>query len=343
MSASASASIPASTSVWQFDEKTGPLTLRTVATPVAGAGQILVRVAAVALNPVDWKMQDYSFFNMPLPASLGYDVAGTVVALGAGVSGKAVGDRVAFGAALNGSGALAEYVVVDVSRTVRIPCRVSFIQAASFPIAFLSAYDGLAHLHLNGKTVFVPGGAGGVGHFAVQFAKANGARVIASASRPDSLYVVSDVVGADHTINYAKEDPVAAVLALTNGEGADIVFDATYVASSFAQSAAAVKKGGVVSILGQPASDDVKKAVEARGATVEQADLVRYWLDKAADNSKVYVDGLAVGLKLAAERKVVPYISKVVSFADAAAAIKELRSNKNLGKVVVTLDAYGHQ
>ena len=154
-----------------------------------------------------------------------------------------------------GGGCFAEYVVAKRNRTT-LRGELPEPEAATYGTAYLSAYEplvlGQADIRNRaGQAIFIPGGAGGVGHFAVQLAKYYGLRVIASASKPDGLRLLQ-TLHADVVIDYRKQDVVSEVLAATGGEGADVVYDATYQESSYVQSAAVLAKDGHWIRLGQP-------------------------------------------------------------------------------------------
>lgn len=155
-----------------------------VPVPRPGEGQVLVRVAAAGVNGLDWKLRDglvRDAFPLPLPATLGLELAGVVAAVGVGVQGYAVGDRVH--GALGGLGAYAGQVLVGADKLARIPQAIDDITAAAIPVASLTAWQLLfeAGLLKRGETVLIHGGAGAIGSFAVQFAKQAGARVLVTA------------------------------------------------------------------------------------------------------------------------------------------------------------------
>jgi NADPH2:quinone reductase len=166
----------------------GPLEYSTLPCPEPAAGQVLVRIAASGLNPLDTKIRAGAAAHAkhPLPLVLGIDLAGTVTALGAGVTGFSVGDKV-YGMAggVGGiQGSLAEYAAVDADLLGHVPRNLSMREAAALPLAFTTSYAGIvdrAHLQA-GARVLVQGGSGGVGHIAVQLAHALGAEVYATAS-----------------------------------------------------------------------------------------------------------------------------------------------------------------
>lgn len=187
------------------------LSYERVRKPTPGAREILVRVRAAAVNPLDWHymrgspylMRLSSGIGKPVDVRMGTDFAGTVEAVGAGVDGFRVGDRV-FGAT---SGAFGEYVTIPASWAVAsIPAHTTFEQAAAIPVAGTTALEALQdHGRLQpGEKVLINGASGGVGSFAVQIAKAMGAEVTAVCSARNVELVRG--IGADHVVDYGREN-----------------------------------------------------------------------------------------------------------------------------------------
>lgn len=200
---------------------------RDIPTPEPGPGQVRVRVHAASVNPVDTKLRENGrWAGVEPPAVLGSDVAGTVDAVGAGVDSLAAGDAVFYSARLGpGDGAYAEYNVSDASIVAPMPAGLAFEEAASLPLAGMTAWDGLvqrAGVRV-AETVLVHGGGGGVGTLAIQLARAAGARVLTTCGRYD-FDLVEDL-GAEFAIDYREEDFVEEVRAATGGSGVDVVFD----------------------------------------------------------------------------------------------------------------------
>lgn len=198
--------------------------------PVAGAGEVLVRVAASSVNTVDTMIRAMGQEQLPLspdlPAVLGMDFAGTVEAIGDGVTGFAVGDEVygCAGGLIGLQGALAEYIVADARLVAHKPKTLTMKQAAALPLVGITAYEGLKRAGVSaGQKVLVQGGAGGVGHVAVQLAKHFGAEVYATASGATQMSILQGygATGIDY-----KTDAVADyVERYTDGRGFDVVFD----------------------------------------------------------------------------------------------------------------------
>ena len=231
-----------------------PFELHDLPLPQPRDGEVLVRIHASGVNPLDTKIRDgkAAHAQQPLPAVLGLDLAGTVVALGHGVRDFAVGDAV-YGMAggIGGlQGTLAEYAAVDARLIARKPASLSMHEAAALPLSVITAWEGLvdrARL-APGQTVLIQGGAGGVGHVAVQLARARGGRVFATGSAAQSDYLRS--LGATF-IDYRSTTVAEFVQTHTAGAGFDIVYDTVGGRSlDEAFTAARTYGGHVVSILG---------------------------------------------------------------------------------------------
>ncbi len=208
--------------------------------PEPGEGEVLIRVHAASVNPIDWKRRR-GLVSGPLPTVLGSDVSGTVEASRA--EGFAVGDQV-FG--ISASGGYAEYATASAATIAKKPEGVSHEQAAAIPVAGLTAWQALfdrAGLE-RGQTALVAGAAGGVGHFAVQFAKLAGARTIGTGSTRNRDFVLG--LGADEYVDYTQQEVGEAV------SGADVAFD-TVGGETTASLLPAVREGGtLVTIAGDP-------------------------------------------------------------------------------------------
>ncbi|WP_221159753.1 NADP-dependent oxidoreductase [Rhizobium sp. NZLR11] len=171
-----------------------------------GPGEVLVSVKAAAVNGIDWKIREGHLrerFKLILPATLGIEMAGVVLRTGPGVKGVKAGDRVM--AALGGVGAYADHLVIDAGKLIQTPKALSDVQAAAIPVASMTAWHVIqaAGFDLSGRRLLIQGAAGGVGGFAVQFAKAAGAVVYATASTTSLQHVRA--LGADEVIDYRHQ------------------------------------------------------------------------------------------------------------------------------------------
>lgn len=204
--------------------------LAEIPQPEVEAGQVLVRVAATSVNTVDTMIRQLGQEELPLapdlPAVLGMDFAGTIERVGAGVSDFVPGDEVygCAGGLADLQGALAQYMVSDARLIAKKPQSLSMRQAAALPLVGITAYEGLIRANVKpGQRVLVHGGAGGVGHVAVQLARHFGAHVFATGSGEQSLKVITQY-GAT-PIDYRHEKVVDYVAQHTGGAGFDVVYD----------------------------------------------------------------------------------------------------------------------
>jgi NADPH:quinone reductase-like Zn-dependent oxidoreductase len=238
-----------------LSETGGPEVLRIedLPTPEPADGQVLIRVRAASINPIDWK-QRRGLSQKELPAVLGNDISGTIERSRA--DGFAEGEDV-FGFAPGGG--YAEFAVAPAAAIAKKPAGVSHDQAAAIPVSGLTAWQALFDRGglQSGQTLLVAGAAGGVGHFAVQFGKHAGARVIGTGSARNREFVLS--LGADGYVDYASED-VAEVVS-----DADVVFD-TVGGETTKTLVPAVREGGtIVVIAGAPPEAEAAE----RGARAE--------------------------------------------------------------------------
>jgi NADPH2:quinone reductase len=231
-----------------------PLVLKDIEKPTAGPGQVLVRVKASGVNPLDTKIRagKAPHAKRILPAVLGLDLAGVVEQVGDGVTGFAPGDEVygMTGGVGDLQGSLAEYAAVDARLLAHKPASLSMQEAAALPLVVITAWEGLVDRAQvrKGHKVLVHGGAGGIGQVAVQIARARGAEVYATGSAR-SLETIQRL-GAT-PIEYTTTTVEEYVAKYTGGEGFDIIFDTvggTTLDASF--TAARTYTGHVVSALG---------------------------------------------------------------------------------------------
>jgi len=241
-----------------LEEYNSPLRVKEISRPKAGAGQVLVRIKASGVNPLDTKIRtgNGGHAKQSLPAVLGMDLAGVVEEVGQGVTGFNVGDEV-YGMAggVGGlQGSLAEFAAVDAELVARKPENLSMREAAAIPLSFITAWEGLVDRAGVGagagkaQRVLVHAGAGGVGHVVVQIARARGAEVFATVSEEKKAIV--EGYGAV-PIDYRTTKVEQYVAEYTNGEGFDVIYD-TVGGATLDDSFAAVKiyTGHVVSCLG---------------------------------------------------------------------------------------------
>jgi len=287
----------------------GALTVETRPVPRPAAGEVLVRVRAAGVNPVDWKSAVRRLGMVP-----GTDVAGTIDSLGEGVSEWKVGEPV-LGFARQ-SGSYAEYAIVPVDALARKPKSLTFEQAAGIPVAAETAYRALheaAQLE-RGQTVLIHGAAGGVGSAAVQIAKASGAHVIGTASADHHAFLKS--LGVEQVIDYRTqrfEDVVKDV---------DVVLN-TADAETAARSISVIREGGtLVSIVGLP------DAARCAAAKIRCARPER---DKGATNAAM----LARVVELVDAGKFTVNVEEVFPMAQAMRAWEKSRAGHTRGKLII--------
>jgi len=245
----------------------GPQVLQLVDRPrpeLTGPDDILVRLMAAGINPIDTKVRGRGpLIPAGLPAVLGCDGAGMVEAVGADVTRFKPGDEVWFchGGLGGPVGNYAEYIVLDNQFAQAKPRGVGFAQAAAAPLVLITAWEALAdRAGLSaGQTVLIHAGAGGVGHVAIQLARAVGARVCTTVSSPEKA-AFAHALGAEYCINYLEENLVEAVMDWTGGHGVDVAFD-TVGPACFRQSIPAMAAyGNLVTILDPGPDLDLKEA-----------------------------------------------------------------------------------
>ena len=231
-------------------------TLTDVPVPQAGTGQVIVRVAATALNPLDIKLQQgmmHDFFPLAFPYTLGTDFVGTIDSIGAEVAGWTIGDRVVARTDPPQGGALAAFAPVPAHHLAKLPSTVAINDAAGVPTAAGTAYQTLFEVAglRPGQTVLVHAGAGGVGSFAIQLARNAGARVIATAS--GAGLEIARRLGANQVIDYKGqpfEDAVSDV---------DVVLD-TIGGDTQQRSFGVLRAGGYLAATTSPPDESLAKA-----------------------------------------------------------------------------------
>lgn len=280
--------------------------------PSAKDGEILVKVHAAGVNPADWKVREGKYKPdrlPPLPMILGFDLAGTVESLGDGVTSFQIGDAVYADVVA----AYAEYAAFDASLAALKPRSLDFAHAAGVPVAALTAWQALFdHGGLkSGQTVLIHGGAGGVGTFAVQFAKHIGAHVITTASARNRDFLLG--LGADKVIDYNTEKFEDVV------KDADVVFD-TVGGDTQERSWQTLKRGGVLVSIVQPPNADTAKEHGVRAVIFSAAGKA----DQLAEIGELIDAG-----------KVAVTIDTILPLADARKAQEISQSHHARGKIVL--------
>lgn len=225
--------------------------LRDLPKPVPAAGQVLVRVHATSINPLDFQVRRGDYADLVhLPAITGHDVSGVVEAVGPSVTAFAPGDDVWYTPQIfDGPGSYAEYHVAVEGIVAKKPPTLSHLEAASLTLVGGTAWEALvvrAALRV-GESILIHGGAGGVGHVAIQLAKAMGARVFTTVREANFAFARS--LGADVVIDYQNDDYVDAIMRETGGRGVDVVFDTIGGATLSRSPDALAQLGRVVTIV----------------------------------------------------------------------------------------------
>ncbi|MDR7097811.1 NADPH:quinone reductase-like Zn-dependent oxidoreductase [Lysobacter niabensis] len=316
--------------------------------PVAGPGQVLVRVHAVSLNYRDLMVVKGTYpKSAEKPVVLATDSAGEVVSVGAGVTrfqpgarvvttyfpgwvaGRATAEKVAATFGTDTDGVLAELIAVPQDALVKFPEHLSFVEASSLPCVATTAWNTLfeAAKPQTGSTVLLQG-TGGFSICALQLAKAAGLRVIITSSSDDKL-ARARVLGADATINYlTTPEWQPEVLRLTNGEGVDLVAEVGGQ-GTLSQSLASIKPGGTVAVIG---------GLSGFGATAVEPFALIGGMGNMAGIYVGSAEMLENALRVYDAEKLRPEIDRVFSFDQAAAAYEYLESGKHFGKIAIQVN-----
>ncbi len=307
------------------------LEMRDISMPTPKPGEVVVRVAACGLNFGDLLIVKGTYQEKPaLPATIGMEMSGTISAVGDGVEGLNVGQRVA---AYSGFGGLAEYAALPAQVCVPIPDEMSFTDAAAFLVAYGTSHVGLDYKARMqpGERLLVLGASGGVGLTAVELGKLMGAEVIACARGAEKL-AVAKAAGADHLLDSDTVDLRAEVKALG---GADVVYDPVggdlFDAALRACNPEArllplgFASGGVPQI---PANYLLVKNLTVMGY---------YWGGYTRVNPKVLTDSFATLFEWYQQGKLSPHVSHILPLDQANEGLELLRTRKATGKVVISV------
>ncbi len=312
------------------------LVYEDVPDPAPGPGQVLVEMRAAGVNFPDVLMIQGKYqFKPPLPFAPGAELAGVVLALGAGVGNVKVGDRVIGSCPY---GAFAEKVIVQAMQLIPLPKGVSFEAGAGFTLVYGTSYHALKDRAAlkPGETLLVLGAAGGVGLAAVQIGKALGARVIAAASTPEKLEICR-ANGADETINYSTEDLRERLKALTGGKGPDVIYDP--VGGRYAEPAfRSIAWRGRYLVVGFADGDIPSLPLNLpllKGASVVGV----FWGNFVTRELPAFIKDLTEMFGLVAQGKLRPHVSARYPLAEGAQALNDLMNRKATGKVVITSGA----
>jgi NADPH:quinone reductase len=328
--------LPSQMTAIAIREPGGPdvLVPQTRPVPAAGAGEVLVRVAAAGVNRPD-VMQRQGLYPPPPGASEipGLEIAGEVVALGNGATRFKPGDQIT---ALVAGGGYAQFCPVHETNALPVPRGLSFVEAAAIPETFFTVWHNVFERGAlkSGESLLIHGGSSGIGTTAIQLAKAFGARVITTAGSAEKCQACVRL-GADRAVNYRSEDFVAATKEATGGKGADLILDMVggdYIERNYE---AAAVEGRIVQIAfqGSPrANVDFRRLMLKRLVHTGSTLRARSVADKAA---------IARGIEqkvwpLIAAGRVKPVIFRTFPLAQASAAHSLMETSTHIGKIVLT-------
>ncbi|CAB4367802.1 MAG: zinc-binding dehydrogenase [Actinobacteria bacterium] len=311
------------------------LTFEDVASPICGEQDIVVTVAATALNRADL-LQRMGFYPNPFPSGPeipGLEFAGTVASIGDKVTAWAVGDRVM---GITSGGAYAEQLVIHERQAMAVPSGMALHDAAGIPEVFITAWDALVVQGglTSGRWAMVHAGASGVGTAAIQICKAIGARIVVTCS--GGKVAACRALGADVVVDYGTQDFVAEVATATGGNGVDVILDVIggdYVERNVASLAI---KGHIIQVgvmAGKPVPFNVGLLLGKRASITGTVLRARPLEEKIAISQRF----AAEMLPLFDSGTLKPVIDSTYTFADIAKAQEYMASNANVGKIVITV------
>ncbi len=329
--------LPATMSAIEVSEPGGPEALKPVEQrlPSLGAGELLIKVAAAGINRADI-LQRRGFYPPPpgAPNTPGLEAAGTVAALGAGVSGFALGDEVC---CLLAGGGYAEYCAVPAPQVLPIPKGLSMIEAGAVPETFFTVWTNVfdqAGLK-SGERFLVHGGSSGIGTTAIQLAHAFGAETYATAGSAEKC-AACEKLGAKRAINYREEDFVAIIKKATDGQGVDVILDMVggeYVQRNFESLAVGGRLVNIAFLGGAKAQVDLnpfmRKRLTFSGSTLRARSVEEKGEIAASLRQKVW--------PLLEDGTIRSVIDCTYPLADARKAHERMESSAHIGKIVLTM------
>jgi NADPH:quinone reductase-like Zn-dependent oxidoreductase len=320
----------------KYGEIKDSLAFNEVSQPTIQANDVLIEVKAAAINPIDKSIilgNLQGMLPIPLPSTSAYDVSGIVVEKGNEVSNFEIGDLVYSRVPQEQMGTLAEFVAVTSTAVSKKPGNISFEDAASLPLAGLTALQSLEYAKIKkNDRVLIHAGSGGVGSFAIQYAKAKGAYVYTTTSTSNVEWVKE--LGADRVIDYKTEDYKSIA------KDVDIVFDTlgqNYTLESFE----VIKQGGmVVSVVGP--LDEVSAKMFGMVDYKLPEELSKASSDKNAEYKFIFMHPNGAHLNeiksMIEDEKIKPIIDKVYSFSESVEAFTHLASGRAKGKIVIKIN-----
>jgi len=320
----------------KYGEIKDSLAFNEVSKPTVGANDLLIEVNAAAINPIDKMLilgHMQGMIPIPLPSTSAFDVSGIVVEKGDDVSDFEIGDLVYSRVPQEQMGTLAEFVAVTSAAASKKPGNISFEEAASIPLAGLTALQSLEYAGIKeNDKVLIHAGSGGVGSFAIQYAKAKGAYVYTTTSTTNLEWVKA--LGADRVIDYRTEDYKAIV------KDSDIVFDTlgdNYTSEAFE----VIKQGGkVITVIG-PLDEESAKMFGMADYKLPE-DLAKAISDKNAVYKFIFMHPNGGHLNeiksMIEDEKIKPIIDKVYSFSESIEAFEHLATGRAKGKIIIKIN-----
>ena len=308
--------------------------------PTPGDDQVLLEVYSASVNPVDYKLIEgwlKMFLKLPLPTGIGYDVAGIVVEKGINVSGIEIGDEVMAVLPSTSPGTFAEYIAIDSNIVASKPTNIDFQEASGIPLVGLTTVQCFEKANIKaGSSVLIHAGSGGVGTFAIQYAKAKGAFVYTTTSTRNVGWVKE--LGADRVIDYTKENYVEVI------KEVDFVIDTLgdpYTKDAFK----IIKKGGtVVGLVGLKLDDETAQEWGLNRFMRFILSLLRWRITKAAKEKSAFYKTVIMlpnasqltEIKEMIEKGLInPLIDKIFPFSDAVKAVLYQKTGRAKGKVII--------
>lgn len=302
--------------------------LEDVPTPEPGEGQVLVKIEAAGVNPVDTYLRSGNYPNAPkLPYTPGKDAAGVVERVGARVTEFKAGDRVYTAGSITGT--YAEYSLCEEKHLGRLPDNVTFQEGAGIWTPYATAYRALFQKAnaKSGETVLIHGASGGVGIAAIQWAKNAGLKVIGSASSDEGKRLAKNQ-GADHVVDHTDDGHLDEIRALTDGKGVDVVIE-MLANVNLAKDFDTLAMFGRISVVGSRGSLDFNpRVIMGKDAAVYGMSLFNAPTDKLDEIHDAVFDGLSKGYLR-------PIVGQSIPLAEAPRAHRQVIESKAFGKVVL--------
>lgn len=310
--------------------------LQQVGDPVPTANDLILKVLTTSVNPLDCRIRSKASVPRNFPLTLGFDVCGMVIEKGRDVTGFEIGDRVIGSPTPFRNGANAEYVAIDYRSCARAG-RLADEAGAAIPLVGITAYEALFDRlrARRGDWVVIHAGAGGVGHLAIQLAKNAGCKVITTASRRESLEYCTHELGADHVLNYRETDIAAAIMDITDGQGAGLIMDNAGTECFARCLDYAAHSGHICTIL--PVAVDEQQGYRLLLKNITLSYQFMGGLGSTGDQVNRQGQVLQKLVEMAERGQLHPHVSKIYDWHDLAHAHEEMERGHVTGKLVVRI------